>query len=322
MKMKRALALLLCSVLLLLLSACGGSTPTVPDDDEDGPVIDDPTGDSGRNHTPPQSTEGNVVFRFFGNLQVPDSVNWGDCSLIQLPDGEYILIDACEGGYENYVVQQLKDEGVTHIETAFISHFHSDHYGGLNSFIDAFGIRTVYIDGIELDGSLEWNSNAEPLRGWISALEAKGLTVKTLLAGDSVSFGEVTVECVFPKADTTAATTNDTSNVLLITFKGQRALYTGDLYYSGESVCLQETDNALLKADLLKIMHHGANTSGSAEFIQAVSPKVAVAMGNHIMNSLSLGRYAKVGCDVYQVWETGDVNVMFDGTEIYVWTAQ
>ena len=320
MKKKRLLALFL-ALMMLLAAALTGCGKKPDDEDEDigpGPGQEE----SDRNTTPPKSTDGNLVFTFFGNLQVADSVNWGDCSLIKLPDGEYILVDACEGGYENYIVKELKEAGVTHIETAIISHYHSDHYGGLMSFIDEFGIKTVYIDGLELDSSLSWNTNASELRSYISRLESKGLTVHTVLAGDSVSFGEVKIDFIYPTPQTEASTTNDTSVVFRVSYKGQTALFTGDLYYSGESICMKETDNSLLKADLLKIMHHGANTSGSAEFIAAVSPKVAVAMGNHVMSDMAKYRYTKVGCDVYQVWESGDTNVMFDGSEIYVWCAR
>ena len=76
-----------------------------------------------------------------------------------------------------------------------------------------------------------------------------------------------------------------------------------------------------LKADLLKIMHHGADTSGSGEFITAVSPKVAVCMGNHILNNLANGRYAKVGCTPYQTWRDGDVCVTFTGEDVEVWAS-
>lgn len=327
--MKKLLVLLLSLLLVFSLAACGAQEPE--DDDDDWDETEEVTTEEqesvaadDRNHTPPETTAGRMVVTFFGNLKVDQSVTWGDCSLIKLPDESYVIVDTCEGGYENYIVQQLKDEGVTHIETAIISHYHSDHYGGLMSFIDSFGIKQVYIDGFELDESISWNTSAAALRGYIEKLEAKGVTVTTLLAGDSFELGGAKFDILFPKQDTAAATTNDTSNVMSVSWGGKKILFTGDLYYSGESACLSEVDNELLKADVLKIMHHGANTSGSAEFIEAVSPKVAACMGGHVINNIGLYRYQKVGCDVYQVWETGDVHVMItDGSdELYVWTQQ
>jgi len=327
--MKKLLAIFLSLVMVLCLAACGGASDDEYEDDwetEDVESSDEETtaahADSGHNHQAPASTAGDLVFTFFGNNEVPEGVTWGDCTLITLPDGGHVLVDACEGGYENSIVQDIKDMGITSIETAIFSHYHSDHYGGFDSFVDTFGVKNIYIDGFELDESISWNTNAQPLRGWISKYEAKGCTVTTTMAGDEYEIGGVKFEILYPKQDTAGATTNDTSNVMRISYGGLVALFCGDLYYTGESACLAEVDNALLKADLMKIMHHGANTSGSEEFIKAVSPKVAVAMGGHVINNLGLSRYSKVGAEVCQVWETGNTFVQFhDGDAApYVWT--
>ena len=321
MKMKQWLALLL--ALLMSLTVLVGCGDTSKDDGQDNSVQTD-TDDTGRNHTAPENTKGNLIFTFFGNLELPSASNpqWGDCTLVTLPDGGRVLVDACEGGYETYIVQQLKDEGITSIDAAIISHYHTDHYGGLMTFVDTFGIKTVYIDGIELDAGLAWNTNASELAGYITRLENKGVKVIPVLAGDQAVFGDVTVDFLYPAANTAADTTNDSSLVFTFNWKGQKALFASDLYYAGEDVCLKEVDHSLLKCDLMKIMHHGGNTSGGAEFIEAASPKVAVAMGNHVMTDIGKYRYTKLGCEVYQTWETGDVHVMMDGSGLTVWTQQ
>lgn len=268
--------------------------------------------------------EGLLHFWFFANQEhtAARNVKWGDCTLIQLPDGEYLVVDTADSGYEGEIVRIIKDAGITKIKTAIISHFHEDHYGGLKTFIKNFGVEKVYINAIELDDTLAWNTNAAPMKIFLAEIRNMGVEVITVLAGDSMAFGEVTVDVLYPAADTAGATTNDTSLVFTVNWKGQRALFPGDLYYAGESCALREiTDHALLKSDLLKIMHHGADTSGSGEFITAVSPEVAVCMGNHILNNLANGRYAKVGCTPYQTWRDGDVCVTFTGTDVEVWAS-
>lgn len=268
--------------------------------------------------------EGLLHFWFFANQEhtAARNVKWGDCTLIQLPDGEYLVVDTADSGYEGEIVRIIKDAGITKIKTAIISHFHEDHYGGLKTFIKNFGVEKVYINAIELDDTLAWNTNAAPMKIFLAEIRNMGVEVITVLAGDSMTFGEVTVDVLYPAADTAGATTNDTSLVFTVNWKGQRALFPGDLYYAGESCALREiTDHALLKSDLLKIMHHGADTSGSGEFITAVSPEVAVCMGNHILNNLANGRYAKVGCTPYQTWRDGDVCVTFTGTDVEVWAS-
>lgn len=268
--------------------------------------------------------EGLLHFWFFANQEhtAARNVKWGDCTLIQLPDGEYLVVDTADRGYEGEIVEIIKAAGITKIKTAIISHFHEDHYGGLKTFIKNFGVEKVYINAIELDDTLAWNTNAAPMKIFLAEIRNMGVEVITVLAGDSMTFGEVTVDVLYPAADTAGATTNDTSLVFTVNWKGQRALFPGDLYYAGESCALREiTDHALLKSDLLKIMHHGADTSGSGEFITAVSPEVAVCMGNHILNNLANGRYAKVGCTPYQTWRDGDVCVTFTGTDVEVWAS-
>ena len=268
--------------------------------------------------------EGLLHFWFFANQRdtAGSNVKWGDCTLIQLPDGEYLVVDTADRGYEGEIVESIKAAGITKIKTAIISHFHEDHYGGLKTFIKNFGVEKVYINAIELDDTLAWNTNAAPMKIFLAEIRNMGVEVITVMAGDSMAFGEVTVDVLYPATDTAGATTNDTSLVFTVNWKGQRALFPGDLYYAGESCALREiTDHSLLKSDLLKIMHHGADTSGSGEFITAVSPEIAVCMGNHILNNLANGRYAKVGCTPYQTWRDGDVCVTFTGTDVEVWAS-
>lgn len=268
--------------------------------------------------------EGLLHFWFFSNQErtAARNVKWGDCTLVQLPDGEHLLIDAADEGYEGEIVQIVKDAGITKIKTAIISHFHQDHYGGLKNFAKTFGIETVYINAIELDETLAWNTNASPMKIYVAELRNMGLEVIPVLAGDTITLGEVTIDVLYPAADTTSSTTNDSSMVCTVNWRGQRAVFAADLYYAGESCALREIEDlTALQGDLLKIMHHGADTSGSAEFITAVSPQVAVCMGNHILNNLANGRYAKVGCTPYETWRDGDVCVTFTGTELRVWAS-
>ncbi len=262
---------------------------------------------------------GKLAFTFYDNDDGPASGYWGDATLVHLPDGEYMMIDTGYGnGCEADIVERIQNAGVTKIKTAVLSHYHSDHYGGLKTFIKTFGIETLYFNPIQLDASLSWNTDSTDMALYIDSIEGMGVETVPVLAGDSAEISGVQVDFLYPAADTAANTINNTSMVCTLAYNGQKALFAADLYKAGELTCLNEVDNSLLKADLLKIMHHGADTSGTAEFITAVSPQVAVCMGNHIINNLTEMRYKKVGCTTYQTWRDGDVHVLFTGDDLEV----
>ena len=270
----------------------------------------------------PAPKEGELTFHFFSNLKTLEEgqLYWGDCTLITLPDGENLMVDTGSARVGDDMVEQMQAEGVTQIKSVIITHLHEDHYGSLLKYIEPFGIETVYINVIEREVTLPWNTSADALIGYIATLEAAGVEVLPVLAGDQLVFGDVAVDILFPSVDTQANSTNDTSLAFTVSWKGQKAFFASDLYYTGETIILKEVDNSLMDADLMKIMHHGDEKSGGAEIIETVSPSVAVSMGGQALTNIGKYRYTKRGCDVYECWQVGDVIVTMDGENLTVWT--
>ena len=281
--MKRLLALLACLVMLFSVSAIAAA------EEEERPLS-------------------------FCFIDAYDGTKWGDCTLITFPNGEVMLLDMAIRNASSNVIQKLKDRGVETIDYLVLSHFHSDHQGSLREIIDAFEVKSFYS-----------TSYAPPDARWVELyVKEHNIPAYNLLAGDSLTIGDVEINILWPlpeeaanppqesgSLDSVTLDVNNHSMVMRFDYAGKRALFTGDLYDSGESRVLAANDPADLKADLMKIMHHGHGTSGSDAFLDAVMPSYAVSMGGVVMTMPEYLKYVQRGCWPYATWMNGDVEIMF-----------
>ena len=118
----------------------------------------------------------------------------------------------------------------------------------------------------------------------------------------------------YPESST--AFLNDNSIVLKMTYKASKVLLPGDLYIGGEKSVLDRHEKDL-QADILKIPHHGADTSSSSTFIKAVQPQIAVAMYDRLASLNVYNSYRKNGSKAYITAVDGCVKVVADGTREY-----
>lgn len=245
---------------------------------------------------------------------------WGDSALIAFPNGQTMLIDAGMQDYAELLVLNLQALGVTKLDYVVATHRHNDHVGGLTSQkgpLYNFEIGQIYSSGI-------YNSNSSNPAAIEGVSQDLNIPNDYLAKGDTLDIGEVHVEVLWPmpgQVKTSSSSTeelNSGSVVLRFDYGETSALFTGDLYKSGELQMIRELgdDVGKLDADVLKIPHHGRQTSSSDEFIKAVTPKIAMATGAIIMEPDIYSHYARVGTATYMDVYDGYVKVTMDGTNV------
>lgn len=349
----RVLATVLAAVMILSLAACGAGnttanpetpaapTETTPQEPAQAPTeqpTEQPAEQPAESADPladyiipwtvdasAQAVEnGTIEFYFMSShgMQVilddsSDQFKWGDSCLIALPGGETMLIDSGVTGYAQVLLRNLERLGVEKLDYVIISHQHSDHAYGLISdggILDTMEVGKVYYNALLNE---DWS---DPYR-LTKRLEAAGVEHEAMYMGDSFTVGDVTFQALWPDpamgGDTLYSTTDLNNHSLLVRLDyGEfSALFPGDLYKAGERDVIEQCGD-LLDVDLVKIPHHGHNTSSSAEFGEAVTAEIAVATGFVGIATGNYYSYSKHGARVLFDYQDGYIHITAanDGT--------
>jgi len=244
------------------------------------------------------------------------NVGQADATLIQYK-GQNMLIDTGDVDSRDSLVQQLKERNVKELDAIIITHPHGDHMGGMAALFKAFPIKQIYDNGQV--------ANTVMYRNYLKNIKAKQIPYKVLKKGDSLTLGDDVVFTVlspgtiFTKENTTGVSesglTNDNSIVCKMTYGKFSMLFTGDAQKEVEQQLLKED----IKADILKVGHHGSKTSSSDAFVKAVAPKAAtISCG--VNNSYkfphepTLKTLQKYHVDVYRTDRNGVITIKTDGS--------
>jgi competence protein ComEC len=196
-------------------------------------------------------------------------VGQGDCTVI-VCDGEAMIIDGGPPGSAQKVYAFLRDElQLTQLEYMISTHPHEDHLGGLAAVLNAVPTDLIL----------------SPVRAWegkrfadfLEYAERQGTPVSVPSAGDTLQLGGalVTVLQCWPESVLWRENdVNDMSIVIRVDYGDTSIMVTGDAEETSEYMMIDS--GAPLKADVLRIAHHGSTYSTSAEFLKAVSPRCAV----------------------------------------------
>lgn len=246
-------------------------------------------------------------------------VGQGDAILIQAPGGNQVLID---GGLGEAVLGQLSKilpPTDRSLDVIVVSHPHLDHLGGLPAVLEQYEV------GIVLEAREDYDSSI--FRTWRQGVKAENARQIEAVAGTLLDLGNgATLTVIYPFKSTEGILTRTPHehNVTVLLRYGQTEMvFTGDMETKAEAALLAAGLN--LNAEVLKIGHHGSKTSTSPEFLEAVSPQVALISAGRKNryghpDPLTLKRLEDFGVPYYRTDTQGLVTLTSDGERFTVKT--
>lgn len=234
-------------------------------------------------------------------------VGQADAALVEC-DGQYMLIDGGNKADSNVIYSVLKSAGASHLDMVVGTHGHEDHIGGLPG---AYNYADV---DLTLCSVKSYNSDA------FADFAKYAGNISIPRVGDSYKLGSADVKILGVNGGSDA---NNSSIVLKITYGETAFLFTGDAEREAEQAILNT--GADLSATVLKVGHHGSDTSTTYSFLREIMPEyaiISVGKGNSYGHptDATLSRLRDAGVKVYRTDLNGDIKVTSDGKTVSVIT--
>lgn len=235
-------------------------------------------------------------------------VGQADSILITSKD-ETMLIDAGNNEDGVDVVNFIKEKGITKLSYVIGTHPHEDHIGGLDDVINAFDIENVVLPDI--------TTNTKTFEDVLEAIENKHLEITTPQIGDTFTLGESNCEV--------KSTIIDKSNLNLASLVVRLQFGETSFLFMGDAETENEEQTTWEQTTVLKVGHHGSNTSSSLKFLEQVKPQIAVIMVGKDNsyghpNQETLEKLEKMNSKIYRTDEDGTITITSDGTKCKVET--
>ncbi len=239
------------------------------------------------------------------------NVGQGDSILILTPDEKVILIDS--GVLNKYapVKSYLTGLGITTIDVLVATHPHSDHIGNHDKVLADFDVMSVYDSGRPHD-TRTYDRYMDAVQNEIEEIGCVFYDNNDLRPGMMLNWS-VGIHFTVLHIDPKAKIENDVSIVIMMSYGTVDFLFTGDAELASENAMLASFD---LDVEILKVGHHGSDTSSSPPFLAATSPELAViqvgANGYGHPNQVTLDGLDAAGADVYRNDLHGNIVVSTD----------
>ncbi len=220
-----------------------------------------------------------------------------------------MLVDVGKNDSANTIVNYLKKSRVNKIDYLVGTQPHEDHIGSMDTVIKTFNVGELYMPRV--------TTTTKTYRDVLQAIKDKGLRITTAKAGVNILRADNLTADIIAPHKTEYESLNNHSAVIKITYDKVSFLLTGDAEKESEAeMLLSSAINT--KADVLKVGHHGSNSSTSPAFLELTAPKYAViSVGTnndyHHPHKVTL---EKAGVHVLMTDEKGTVVFTTDGKEI------
>ncbi len=238
-------------------------------------------------------------------------VGQGDAAMIRTPAGRTVMIDCGTDLSADDLVAALYAERIDEIDCLIFTHAHEDHIGGAYALITHFEVKKILMGDYALEGVV----------GSKIAMAAK-CPIDRVGTGYEILLGEGASITVLAPDHAEENGANNDSLILMLTIGVRRFLFTGDLEEEGEFRLIERYPTGL-RADVLKIGHHGSGGSTCEDFLDAVQPTIAVisvgrgnAYGHPAYDVLNLLEEHEV--TVLRTDQRGNIRLRCDGIHIYL----
>ncbi len=211
----------------------------------------------------PQETEQGL-----GEYLIVHYIDVGQADSILLESSnEFILIDGGNRDDGDLVVTYLEEQGVKELNAVICTHAHEDHVGGLPSVLAVYPTAAVYAP------TNTYSSNI--FDKFLYYTDQQGLEITIPSPGDMLTLGEAELTVLGPVKSYPDA--NNTSIVIKAAYGDTSFLFTGDMEKEAESDMLDYWGTEMeWHADVLKVGHHGSDTSSGYRFLNEVMPTYGV----------------------------------------------
>lgn len=256
-------------------------------------------------------------------------VGQGDSTLIITPEQKNILVD---GGPDDKILSQLgkflplKQKK---IDMVILTHPHADHLDGLVEVMRRYEVGEIYYTG--------FLHTTNVFLEWLNIIKSKNIPLHIIKEKQKVEIGGAEFDFLYPQEDLSGLAPSDlnqekfkklkldnlnnTSLVFKLVYGRTQFLFMGDAELPIEKYLINQ--NIDLSADVLKVGHHGSNSSTSEDFLKLISPQsavISVGANNdfghpHLRTLRRLERY---GISVFRTDENGDVEILSDGEKLEI----
>lgn len=241
-------------------------------------------------------------------------VGQGDAAVIQC-GGQSMLIDGGKPEKSSYIYAWLQQHGLSYLDVIVATHVDADHIGGLSGALNYASVGTAYCPVT--------TGTTETFQSFVKYLAQREKQITVPTAGETFALGGAQVQILGPLRS--AEDSNDNSIVLKVNFGATSFLFTGDAKRTEEQDLLNAGVN--LQSTVLKVGHHGSDTSTSYPFLRAVAPQyavISVGAGNSYGHPTEavLSRLRDAGVTTFRTDMQGEITAVSDGQMVNFSTAK